>query len=312
MIWIIWRQHRAELIGAVVILAGLGVLLLLHGLPMHEAYERDGVAACQAVMSSADPGSCAQTVSDFESTYDALPDQFTGWLPLAPVLVGMLIGAPLLAREYEQGTWQLAWTQGVTRTRWLATKLAVVLGMVLCASAVFAAGVSWWIAPVQPGEFEVGEFNQAVLVLPAYVVLAVAIGIVAGVVLRRTIAAAAIVLVGYLAVRIPVEFVLRPHYRTPLTTVDPAVAANGWVVEHGHDLGVDTLSRPVRYHPGDRFWEFQLIEAGILLAVTAVLLLIAWRLVLGRKGPVLGDHLDVVGSRWTPGPRRPARTPARG
>ena len=49
-------------------------------------------------------------------------------MPLAlavPGLIGMFWGAPLVAREFETGTFRLAWTQGVTRTRWLAAKLAI-------------------------------------------------------------------------------------------------------------------------------------------------------------------------------------------
>lgn len=48
----------------------------------------------------------------------------------------MLIGAPLIARELEHGTWKLAFTQTVTRTRWLTVTLAVVgLGVLVLASA---------------------------------------------------------------------------------------------------------------------------------------------------------------------------------
>lgn len=50
-----------------------------------------------------------------------------------------------------------------------------------------------------------------------------------------------------------------------------------------------TTADPIRYHPDDRFWEFQLIETAILLGITIVLLAIAWRLVLGRKAPAASD-----------------------
>ena len=290
MIWLIWRQHRGEIFGAVVILAVLGVLLLLHGVPMHEAYERDGIEACQLQMFGGDAGSCAQTLLSFESTWAGLPDQFAAWLPFLPMLAGMLIGAPLLAREFEQGTWQLAWTQGVTRRRWLASKFALVLGGVCTVSVVFAAGVSWWFGPLAPHPFTTAKFNHAVLVFPAYVILAVAIGILAGSVVRRTIVAAAITVGGYLAVRLPVEFYLRPRYREPVTAEDPSVEVPGLVVHDGGIAGgapgSATTVDPIRYHPADRFWEFQLIETVLLLGVTMVLLAIAWRLVLGWKAPV--------------------------
>jgi hypothetical protein len=295
MIWLVWRQHRGELLGATLVLAVLGVLLLFHGIPMHDAYDREGVAACQALMLDRDVmgagESCPETVSSFDDRYHALPGQFVSWLPFLPMLVGMLVGAPLLAREYEQGTWQLAWTQGVTRTRWLASKLSIVLGGVLALSAVFAAGVSWWFEPLAAQQFTSGKFNHAPLVFPAYVMVAVAIGILAGVVVRRTIVAAAITVAGYLAVRLPVEFGLRPRYREPVATADPAVAETGWNL-HDVEYSVGPGGEPTpgsaevfKYHPDDRFWDFQLIETAILVGITVVLLVIAWRLVLGRKAP---------------------------
>jgi hypothetical protein len=209
------------------------------------------------------------------------------------MLAGMLIGAPLVAREFEQGTWQLAWTQGVTRRRWLASKVALVLGGAGTVSVVFAAGVSWWFGPLAPHPFTTAKFNHAVLVFPAYVIVAIAVGILAGVAMRRTIVAAAITVGGYLAVRLPVEFYLRPRYREPVTTQDPSAAAQGLVV---HDGGIGgpapgsaTMADQIRYHPDDRFWQFQLIETAILLGLTIVLLSIAWRLVLGKRAPAASD-----------------------
>ncbi|WP_322937993.1 ABC transporter permease [Nocardioides bizhenqiangii] len=291
MTWLVWRQHRGELLGAGVILVGLGILLVLHGIPMHEAYDRDGVAACHAKMVlSEDTGSCSDVLADFDSRYGFLPGQFAAYLPFLPMLAGMLIGAPLLAREYEQGTWQLAWTQGVTRRRWLAAKLALVLGGVLAVSVVFAAGVTWWFAPTAPHQFTTAKFNHAVLVFPAYVIVAVAIGILAGLVVRRTLVAAAITVAGYLLVRLPVEFLLRPRYREPLTTDDPAVEMKGLpihdVVVEGPVDGPTAPTSLVRFHPADRFWEFQLIESAILAGVTIVLLAVTWRLVVGSRAPV--------------------------
>jgi hypothetical protein len=293
MIWLIWRQHRGELLGAAVVLAVLGVLLLLHGVPMHQAYDRDGVAACQTLMFGGEAAgfdaSCLDTVMSFDNKYADLPEQFATWLPFLPMLAGMLIGAPLLAREYEQGTWQLAWTQGVTRTRWLAAKLSMVLGGVVVASAVFAAGVSWWFGPLAPNPFTQAKFNHAPPVFAAYVMVAVAIGILAGVVLRRTLVAAAVTVGGYLAVRLPIEFGLRPHYRDPVMTDDPSVESRGWIPSDIEIRGGTQSEEPLRasepfgYHPDDRFWDFQVIETAILAGITLVLLAIAWRLVLGRR-----------------------------
>ena len=48
-------------------------------------------------------------------------------LAVVPAVVGAFWGAPLVARELEAGTHRLAWTQSVTRGRWLATRLGLTL-----------------------------------------------------------------------------------------------------------------------------------------------------------------------------------------
>ena len=300
MIWLSWRQHRGALFGALALLAALGVVLMTHGVAMHQAYDRDGVEACQLLMfggveattEASAEGPCFTIFDSFENRFASLPTNAAAWLPFLPMVVGMLLGAPLLAREYEQGTWQLVWTQGVTRTRWLATKLAAVLGGVVTVTVLFAAGVSWWFEPMSPHRFSPEKFNHAVPVFTGYVLVALAIGILAGVLLRRTLVAAAVTIPAYLAVRLTTEFGLRPRYREPLSTTDPAEAVGGWIIQDviftPSPDGPVLASGTIDYHPDDRFWQFQAIETTILVVLAAVLLAIAWRVVLGR-GPRVHD-----------------------
>lgn len=278
MIWLTWRQHRAELIGLLAIVAAVAIVVLAHGLPMYEAHDRDGIAACWA----SSEASCMGKLGAFNSEFGDLPESATSWLPLTPLFAGILIGAPFLAREFEQGTWQLAWTQGVSRSRWLLVKLGLVLLGVLAAAAMIAALLSWWLAPLHPHRFSSGQFNHGVLVFPSYVLWAVAVGITAGAFLRRTIVAAAVGIVAWLAVRLPVEFMLRPNYRTPLTTNDPEKAAlSGWMTHEGVITGpASDVARPeggpmqqeFTYQPLDRFWQFQIIEASIFVGLSVLLL----------------------------------------
>jgi len=68
---------------------------------------------------------------------------------VTPALIGMFWGAPLVAREFEEGTYRLAWTQSVTRTRWLVVKLAVV-GLATAWPAWLLPGCSAWWSPGGP------------------------------------------------------------------------------------------------------------------------------------------------------------------
>ncbi|MGH3881549.1 MAG: hypothetical protein ACRDSK_31370 [Actinophytocola sp.] len=70
------------------------------------------------------------------------------WASFLPALAGVFIGAPLFAREFEHGTWRLAVTQGVTRTRWFTTKIALVGTGVAGVAGLCAALFTWWRTPL--------------------------------------------------------------------------------------------------------------------------------------------------------------------
>lgn len=312
MIWLTWRQHRGEAIGIAALLSAIGVVALVTGLPMHDAYAGDGVAACQQAANRG-TGACLQVIDSFRDQFSAIPMMITAQLHFLPVLAGILIGVPFLAREYEHGTWQLAWTQAVPRSRWLIAKLALVLPAITAAALVLSALLGWWLRPLVPSQFRAERFSYAAPVLASYFLLAVAIGILAGALIRRTIPAMVATLAVFLPIRLLVEFQLRPRYLAPITAVDPVPGSrdlvrqvsNGdnWVLEtfligpagnrltdaEEYDLFgggvVDEaataklgIKQGATYHPAERFWEFQLIETAIFGGLAVVLIaLVVWR-----------------------------------
>lgn len=287
MIWLTWRQHRGEALAIAALLSALGLLVLVTGIPMHRAYERDGVAACRQQSGALDEA-CARILRSFDAQFEGLPTQIGGWLHFTPILAALLIGVPMLAREYEHGTWQLAWTQAVSRSKWLITKLVLVLTAVTAASVAFAAMLSWWFQPISPRQFTVEQFNYSILVFPSYVLLALAIGILSGALIRRTIPAMAAALPAFLAIRMFVEFVLRPNYQAPLTVTDTEGGnVDGWIVNEyvtypAGDTGPAVIK--IQYQPDERFWEFQLIETAICVGLALILIALAYRLVAhGRR-----------------------------
>jgi hypothetical protein len=147
---------------------------------------------------------------------------------MAPALFGVLVGAPLVAHEFETRTCDFAWAQSITRTRWLAVKV----GWLLLAAAVWggaiAALVTWWSGPRNAAfgnAFQSNYFDQQGLVPVAYAVFATALGIAAGAVLRRTLPAIAIVIGGFIGMRLWISQDLRMHFMAPVTTFY-GVAAN--------------------------------------------------------------------------------------
>ena len=224
MIWLTWRQHRGEAAIICGSLALLAVLLIVVGLDMHQAYVRLGVPACLNELRQSP--NCADALDAFRASFGRW-NSFIGWLNLIPALLGILIGAPLVARELEHGTHQLVWTQSVTRGRWLAMKLLFVLGGCLVVALTISMLLTWWLQPwdALSGRFGNAAFDFEGATNASYVLFALALSIAAGALLRRAIPAMVVTLAGFLAVRLPVEFHFRAIYQPPLTATSDPVSA---------------------------------------------------------------------------------------
>ena len=96
-------------------------------------------------------------------------EQLLSWLNLLPALIGAFVGAPLVAREFETGTWRLASTQAVPRGRWLTVKILLLgLGILLLTTSL-AAVFGWYRAPLDAlqGRFNANSYDFEGLSLPA-------------------------------------------------------------------------------------------------------------------------------------------------
>ncbi len=213
MTWLAWRQHRAQLYVGAAALAALAVLLLITGLQMASQYHA-ALAACAASHSC---GNLADTLFLGSHTVGFLVILTVG----VPALLGLFWGAPLVAAELETGTSQFAWVQSVTRRRWLAVKTGWVLLAAAAWGGTVSALVTWWSGPdnaLQLDGFAPGRFDIMGSVPVGYALFAVALGVAAGALLRRTLPALAATLAVFTAVRIVIAGLLRPHYIAAVTT----------------------------------------------------------------------------------------------
>jgi ABC-type transport system involved in multi-copper enzyme maturation permease subunit len=282
MIWVSWRQHRSEAIACLGLLCALAVYAAVLGLSMRSSFGQNDLATCLARSQGT---GCPNGVYSFMNDFSSLVNiGFWAVLLLLPGLIGVVVGAPLLGREMEMGTWRLAWSQTVPRTRWLAVKLALVAGGLIVLGAAMTLVITWYRAPMDRliGHFVHNAYDYEGVVLTAYILCAFGLAVLAGQLLRRSIPAMIVAIVPWLAVRIVVEFVLRPRFMAPLTftqncskgcsggtgnfSVPSATGRIGdLIVSYGGGTGNTELTR---YQPASRFWEFQSIEAGIFVALT--------------------------------------------
>jgi hypothetical protein len=314
MAWVTWRQHRSQLVAGLGLLVALAAAAFGTHLPIAAAYHRDALSGC---LPPSTRSGCDIIVRHFQSEFGSWASALRG-LEILPALVGLFVGAPLLARELEHGTHRFAWTQSITRRRWLLAKTTLLAAATVAAAAVASGLVMWWRSPFDTldGRMAPDGFDLEGLVVPAYALFALVVGIIAGLALRRTVAAMSVTLVAFVAARLAVLELVRPSFLAPLhrtvvasdsgrrtgdwvlsdTLVDAAgrritTAREDLAVLHAQHAGIDpqtylvTLGwkRVISYQPADRFWTFQLFEAGIFVALAACTVLLTLWLV--RRTP---------------------------
>ena len=237
MTWVSWRLQRTETLIAAVVLALLAALLIPTGLHMAAAYDHDGLASCLEARTN----DCNIAIDAFTRRFgDRLAGAWLAWFNLVPGLIGVLAAAPLII-ELEHGTYRLAWTQSITRRRWLASKLGVAVGGALLAALAMTALMTWWRAPLDHlhGRMETSVFDFEGTVGFAYVLFALGLTLAVGVIWRRTAPAVIVGFVGYTVARIFVQNWLRQRYQSPLSgtwaaTQGPRPNLNSaWVLSEG-------------------------------------------------------------------------------
>lgn len=211
MIWLTWRQMRAQTLWTAALVAAAGAYLLYLAFDIREAHRLATV-------------DCAELCSVAQHTFG---DQYRsavyllGLLLIAgPALIGAFWGAPLIARELEAGTHRLAWNQSVTRTRWLAVKLALVGGVSVALTGSLSLLLSWAAEPFDDiinSRFEPLTFASRGLAPFGYALLAFSIGVVIGLFTRKTLAAMAVTLVVFAGYQLLMANVVREHFAEPVT-----------------------------------------------------------------------------------------------
>ncbi len=202
MIWTTWRQHRAEAGVGALILAALVAAMLIVGSVARDRRRSLGLPGCAG-------SDCSDALNRLHADFHSIPP-FTGALIAVPLIAGMFWAAPLVSREYEAGTHRLAWTQSVSPLRWITVKIALIFTVVAVATLVLGMLATWTLNPLTAafgGRYNSTWYDVQGVVPVACVLFALAVGVSASAVIRRTIPAMAVTLVVYAAVRIPVHWI---------------------------------------------------------------------------------------------------------
>ncbi len=251
MTWLTWRQFRTQFIAVYGLVAAACIWLAVTGPALARLALRN------------------------ENVYDVLTSNdrllFNGGiavLAVSPAVIGIFWGAPLVARELETGTYRLVWNQSVTRGRWLAAKLGLSVLAAAVAVGILTTAVTWWAQPIdgargsQQGSLAARltpvSFAMRGIVPVGYAVFALVLGILIGLILRRSIPAMAVTLAIYVFVQVAVPLWIRPHLvpATTTSTVISRATLDGISIDGS---GTPTIS--IHAAPGDWILSNQTVDA---------------------------------------------------
>ena len=236
MIWLTWRQARGQAVAAAAALVVFAALLAATGPHLASLYAASGIPGCHGGTP------CDTAASHFlgrlagTSPYPIVYLLGIALILIAPAIIGMFWGAPLIARELETRTFTLAWNQSITRTRWLAVKLTLTTLAAMAVTEALSLMYAWWAdpigkardlaasvpglpRPVTGGPLSSWIFATSGIVPLGYAAFAFTLGTAAGALIRRTVPAMAITLAIFAVVQVAMPLWIRPYLIPPDRTV---------------------------------------------------------------------------------------------
>ncbi len=338
MTWVAWRQFRTQ---AIVVFGGLAVLAV--------ATVVTGLQLRQWTDGCTPSDSCLALTEDAYGRFGWMQVLLRGGALVLPAVTGMFCAAPLVARELETGTFRVAWTQSVSRSRWLAVKVLVVGTATLLASGLMSWMTTWWFGPSNRAEadkFVPTVFGTEDVVVLGYAAFAFAVGLTAGLLVRKVLSAMATTLGVYVAARLLVMMAIRPRFASPLTVTSTLQAGptagslttsldipdGSWVFgSQIFDPSGRLVRPPLRFGPEDacfaaktclngylhrslyqpwsRYWPFQWTETGLFAVLALVLIGFCFWWITGHRLPGGGARVARAAAPRVPDETAAPRVP---
>jgi ABC-type transport system involved in multi-copper enzyme maturation permease subunit len=138
MTYLIWRLHRTHAIVSTVVIVAIVALIVPTGIIIANSYHH---AVTNCSVNHVGCGAIASTVFGNDAV---LMDLVQTAALAVPLVLGISWGAPLVAGEFEASTEDFAWTQEVTRRRWVLTNIGWALLAAAAWGGALAALLTWW------------------------------------------------------------------------------------------------------------------------------------------------------------------------
>ncbi|MFJ1781928.1 ABC transporter permease [Streptomyces anulatus] len=302
---VLLRLHRKALwAGAALLVLGIGIVIAL----------RLWMASSKVLCADGDTTPCGDDIYVSSYAHTSAESFLVNGgtvLILLAALIGVFVAGPLIARELESGTFRLAWAQSVSPAHWLAARLAVPAALTVTGLTVLVVVLRWGLwalraGPSTPGLrwYASGVFPGTGPAILGYALLAVAVGALCAVLVRRTVLSMSLSALVLAAVGIGLSTrryllwpaVLRQGEGPKLLRDSDWHLEGGMLTASGSKVywrdcyhagsveGYDACMRDrggvtpfAEVHPASHYWPLQLVETGILLALAALAVFAAFR-----------------------------------
>lgn len=242
MIWTAWRLQRSVYLFFVAVSVILIAFTIANGLHLEALLRQWQGPPCHGGNGFAVK---YQTLCQAQNTHyiDARNAGFYVHLvALVPsAILGILLGANVVAGELGDKTVRLAWTQSITRGHWFMSKVAVGLVSVASLAVPLTLTVAWWLSATQwTSRISTNGFTYSGWMPLTVGLFAFCLAVIVGIVLRRpgwSVAAS-------LAVVITAMWFMQADVRTNLVPLHATTISLATVTKGGVTIGHPTHKAP--------------------------------------------------------------------
>jgi hypothetical protein len=217
MMWVVWRQQRSIVVAFFAAAVVFTIWLIVTGQHEQSLWNQYLGAPCKGgfgVTKSANHFCEGLQSEVYAGTHNNDVDTIIGTI-FAPLL-GLILGVNAVAREIEQKTNRLAWTQSGSRSKWLASKYLTSVATIVVISAPLCLVLSWWVrashdaARIVPKAFPVSGFVEI-----GYGVFCFVLAVAVGLLIRRAGWSLAVCIILFGGIFLSFADQVRPHLVTP-------------------------------------------------------------------------------------------------
>lgn len=189
-----WYKHRATVLGIPGLFLLAVVLLLVDGLAQRAFISAHHLGGCLRPYQRWPARSLCESPAWYDNVNPFRTELITLAVGLLIMAVGMFAGVPWVAREFESGAFRYTWTQSVSPRRWLFGTFGPLVLLAAAAAALCSLAAHWWYQVAQwtggnGDPWNIESFELTPLSLLSWTLLAMALALLSGVMIRRVLPA---------------------------------------------------------------------------------------------------------------------------